>query len=170
MLLLRRLCVTSDSSLFSPQTSSCPLVIVCLACPCGVSKTVSSSRHCFWCLSDLTSYLVLLLTFDLVLTFEICMWPHLAMNSGKSMWKTLLHSCKTEIIRQIIENKTCGKNVSFLFFFSFHKTDLKVLHRDWHSARSLVTIAICVQGHRMLVSNRLLPKTVWEKKKKTVWF
>lgn len=59
----------------------------------------------------------LLLTFDLVLTFEICMWPHLAMNSGKSMWKTLLHSCKTEIIRQIIENKTCGKNVSFLFFF-----------------------------------------------------
>lgn len=106
----------------------------------------------------------LLLTFDLVLTFEICMWPHLAMNSGKSMWKTLLHSCKTEIIRQIIENKTCGKNVSFLFFFSFHKTDLKVLHRDWHSARSLVTIAICVQGHRMLVSNRLLPKTVWEKK------
>lgn len=102
-------------------------------------KKVSSSRHCFWCLSDLTSYLVLLLTFDLVLTFEICMWPHLAMNSGKSMWKTLLHSCKTEIIRQIIgKKKTCGKNVSFLFL-SFHKTDLKVLHRDWHSARSLVT-------------------------------
>lgn len=100
------------------------------------------------------------------LTFEICMWPHLAMNSGKSMWKTLLHSCKTEIIRQInYRKKTCGKNVSFLFFFlSFHKTDLKVLYRDWHSSRSLVTIAICVQGHRMLVSNRLLPKTVWEKK------
>lgn len=38
------------------------------------------------------------------------------------------------------------------------KQDLKVLYRDWHSAWSLVTIAICVQRHRMLVSNRLLPK------------
>lgn len=98
------------------------------------------------------------------LTFEICMWPHLAMNSGKSMWKTLLHSCKTEIIRQIIEKKNLWQKCFFLIFFPFHNTDLKVLHRDWHSSRSLVTIAICVQGHRMLVSNRLLPKTVWEKK------
>lgn len=115
------------------------------------------------------------------LTFEICMWPHLAMNSGKSMWKNIaafMQDWNLLLDKLMIgfKNNLWQNVFSFfpflffffpLFYFFFHfvkkknkkkKADLKVLYRDWHSAWSLVTIAICVQRHRMLVSNRLLPK------------